>query len=241
MVICSTEDSTISGLNGTHTVSLLHTDAVGCLLSLTTPDGDDIIAEMEERATQNDFPTVGSEVGAFLRFCARLTDAEFVFEFGSGYGYSAYWMAPALGPAGEIVLTEVDEDELAQARSYFERGGYADRATFESGDALDTVDRYDGPFDIVLLDHENHRYVEGFDAVREKIPEGGVVVADNVLHSGPEMTPEELETHLSGTDSAKANSTIDGITEYYAHVRDDPDFETTVVPVGEGLFVSVRT
>lgn len=222
-------------------MSLLHTDSVDRLLSLTAPEGDDIIAEMEKQAEQSDFPTVGSEVGAFLRLCARLTGVESVFEFGSGYGYSAYWMAPELEPSGEIVLTEVDEVELSQARSYFERGGYVDRATFECGDALDVVTRYDGPFDIVLLDHENHRYVDGFDAVREKVPEGGVVIADNVLHSGTEMTPAQLEAHLSGDSSRSSGSTLDGITEYYAHVRGDPDFETTVVPVGEGLFVSVRT
>ncbi len=221
-------------------MSLLHTESVDRLLSLTTPEGDDIIAEMEQQAEQSGFPTVGSEVGAFLRLCARLTGAKSIFEFGSGYGYSAYWMAAAIGPGGEIVLTEFDEEELAQARSYFERGGYVDRATFESGDALDVVDRYDGPFDIVLLDHENSHYVEGFDAVRGKISEGGVVVADNVFHSGTDMAPAQLEARLSGETPA-GNATLDGIAEYYAHVRDDPDFETTAVPVGEGLFVSVRT
>lgn len=220
-------------------MSQLHTETVDRLLSLTAPEPDDVLAEMERQADRDEFPTVGPEVGAFLRLCARLTDAESVFEFGSGYGYSAYWVAPALGPDGRIVLTEVDEDELEEARSYLERGGYADRAVFELGDAVEIVERYDGPFDVVLLDHENVRYVEGFEAVRDKVPKGGVVVAENVLHSWT-MSPEELRAHLEDGGTPGEGTTLDGISTYYARVRDDPDFETTVVPVGDGLFVSVR-
>ncbi|WP_207588920.1 class I SAM-dependent methyltransferase [Halomontanus rarus] len=222
-------------------MSILHTDAVDHILSSTVPNDDTILAEMEERADRDGFPTIGHEVGSFLRLCARLTGARSVFEFGSGYGYSAYWVAPALGDDGQIVLTEVDREELELAREYFERGGYADRAVFEAGDALDVIDRYDGPFDLVLVDHENHRYVDGFEAVREKIAPGGVVVADNVLNSGTEMTPRDLDAYLTGDASADAGSTLEGVTEYYERVRDDPEFETTVVPVGEGLFASVRT
>ena len=43
-------------------------------------------------------------MGATLRMCARLAGAESVFEFGSGFGYSAYWVAPVVGPEGRVVL-----------------------------------------------------------------------------------------------------------------------------------------
>ena len=221
-------------------MSMLHTDAVDRILSLAAPEGDAVLADMEARAEREGFPTVGHEVGAFLRTCARLTGARSVFELGSGFGYSAYWIAPALGPDGRIVLTEFDEDELELAREYFERGGYADRAVFESGDALEIVEEYDGPFDVVLVDHQNDRYVEGFEAVREKVAPGGVVIADNVLNSGSAMLPEDVAAALSGEEPERESASLDGIVEYFRHVRADPDFETTVAPVGEGLFVSVR-
>ena len=221
---------------------MLHTAAVNRLLSLTASEGDAVLKDMEQRAEREGFPTIGSEVGAALRLYARLLGATSVFEFGSGFGYSAYWVAPVLGADGQIVLTEVDEDELTAARTYFERGGYTDRAVFEEGDALAVIERYDGPFDMVLLDHKNDRYVDGFEAVREKVAPGGVVVADNVLHSSGEagFTPAELEAVFDGTAVPSEESSLASITEYYRHVRADPDFETTVVPVGEGLFVSVR-
>ncbi|WP_135304623.1 O-methyltransferase [Haloarcula amylovorans] len=220
-------------------MSMLHTESVDRLLSLASPDEDPVVEAMERRARQEGFPTVGHEVGSALRLFARLANATSVFEFGSGFGYSAYWLAPAVGSEGSIVLTEVDEDELELAREYFERGGYEDRAVFELGDALDVVGRYDGPFDMVLLDHENGRYVDAFEAVREKVRLGGLVVADNVLHTA-EMDPEELEIRLTDDTARVPGSPADELGTYLEHVRADPDFETTVLPVGEGLFATVR-
>jgi len=205
----------------------------------TAPDPDDTLAEMHEHAEESNFPHVGPEVGATLRLLARLADAERIFEFGSGFGYSAYWFAGALPADGEIVLTEVDEDELAMAEEYLAAGGFADRAHFELGDAMETIDRYDGPFDAVLIDHQKHRYRDAFDAVREQVPPGGVIVADNAITAGP-IDTEQLLAHVEGREPGEMNESTAGIADYLDAVRADPDFETVVLPLGEGIAVSYR-
>ncbi|GGN96641.1 MULTISPECIES: O-methyltransferase [Haloarcula] len=202
------------------------------------PDRDEVIAEMDKKADREGFPTVGPAVGGWLRMLARMTDADRVFEFGSGFGYSAYWMAPAIPADGDIVLTEIDADELDEAREFLARGGYADRASFEHGDAIEVVETYDGPFDVVLIDNENDRYAEAFAAVREKVPVGGVVAADNVVEAGT-LDFEAVRALLAGED-VDANATSRGIATYLERVRDDPDFETGLLPLGEGVAVSVR-
>jgi len=204
------------------------------------PERDEILTEMDERADREGFPTVGPAVGAWLRLRARLTDARRVFEFGSGFGYSAYWMAPALPADGEIVLTEIDADELESAREYFRRGGYADRAAFEHGDAIDVVERYDGPFDVVLIDHDKPRYADGFEKAREKIPEGGVVVADNMTR-GP-IDVEQLEAYFADDEPLPddASEGTEGIANYVEHVKADPAFESFILPVGSGICLSTR-
>jgi caffeoyl-CoA O-methyltransferase len=100
------------------------TDEIARFVRAVGPEPDETLREMDEYAEAQGFPHVGPEVGAFLRFVARLADAERIFEFGSGYGYSAYWFAEVLPDEGEIVLTEVDEDELDLAREYMAAGGY---------------------------------------------------------------------------------------------------------------------
>ena len=203
------------------------------------PDPDPVIEEMDARADREGFPTVGPAIGGWLRLLARAVDAERVFEFGSGYGYSAYWVAPAISEDGEIVLTEIDADELDDARAYLERGGFADRARFEHGDAIETVERYDGPFDLVLVDNEKDRYTEAFQAVREKVPVGGIVAADNVIEAAP-LDFDDIRAVLAG-ESVDANEMSRGIADYLATVGNDEAFETGLLPVGEGMAVSIRT
>ena len=207
------------------------------------PQPDRILAEMERRAIETGFPTVGPAVGGWLQQLAGLVGADRVFEFGSGFGYSAYWFARALPADGEVVLTEIDADELESARAFFDRSGYADRARFEYGDAIETAGRYDGPFDIALLDNEKHRYAEAFEAVRAKLPVGGVVVADNViegpfefatLRRGLSEADGVERTDERGTDAAR------GVRAYLDHVGSIDAFETTLLPLGEGLAVSRR-
>ena len=222
---------------------------LGRLLRAVGPDHDARQTAMVDHAVAAGFPTVGPDVGGVLQLIARLTAARAVFEFGSGFGYSASWFARGMR-GGRVVLTEYDEDELALAREFL--GGDGDAAydvdfVFEPGDAMATVERYDGPFDIVLLDHEGARYAPALARVREKLRPGSVVVADNVL-TGPVDT-EALVVMLGEDADADAyrrtaswdvDTTTEGIATYLGLVRDDPRFETVVLPVGEGLAVSVR-
>ena len=203
------------------------------------PDADEVIAEMDERADREGFPTVGPAVGGWLALLARMVDARRVFEFGSGFGYSAYWFARALPADGEVVLTEVDEDELAAARSYMQRGGFGDLARYEHGDAVEIVTEYDGPFDVVLIDNEKPRYREAFEAVREKVAPGGVVVADNAMTAGV-VESDALRRALEAEPVAEMNEHTEGVYDYLRRVEADPLFETAVVPVGEGIAVSHR-
>jgi len=214
--------------------------AVTELAGLIGPERDEIIAEMDARADRDGFPTVGPEIGAWLSLIARLTDAERIFEFGSGFGYSAYWFARGTDTDGQIVLTEIDADELDSAREYFERAGIADRAEFEHGDAIEIVDEYDAPFDIVLIDNEKQRYVEALQAVDGKLRPGSVVLADNAITAGI-IDRDDVIALTDGKEVPDATDASRGIAEYLRYVRDRDDLETALLPLGEGVAVSVVT
>jgi caffeoyl-CoA O-methyltransferase len=215
-------------------------DAVERLAGLIGPQPDAVLERMDAQARAESFPTVGPAVGGWLSTLARLVDARRIFEFGSGFGYSAYWFARALPPDGTVVLTEIDADELDQARSYFHDGGYTDRARFEHGDALDIVDDYDGPFDVVLIDNEKERYVEAFDAVREKLHPGSLVLADNAVTAGTVVDRDEvIELVADGDGATDAAAGSEGIADYLQHVRAQSDLDTVLLPLGEGLAVTV--
>jgi predicted O-methyltransferase YrrM len=206
------------------------------------PEPDEILAEMDRRAEETGFPTVGPAVGGWLEQFAGLLGAERVFEFGSGFGYSAYWFLRGMDDSGEIVLTEIDSEELDDARRNLERGGFAERARFEHGDAIEIVADYEGPFDIALIDNEKRRYAEAFEAIRPKVPVGGIVVADNAIRGPFEfgtLSRIVADGDVDGIDDPNVDAAR-GIAAYLDHVRSTDAFETTLLPLGEGLAVSRR-
>lgn len=215
-------------------------DDVARFVRAMAPETDPVFDELAENNVADSVPVVGPEVGGVLRLLARFVRPRRAFEFGSGRGYSAYWIAPVIPDDGELVLTDFDEANVAAARTYFERGGYAGRARFEVGDALDVYRASDGPWEFVLLDNLEQEYRETWDLVRDDVPSGGVVCADNVM-AGPAVRTDLALAALEGDPDWDAmDETTRGVVEYLRTVRADDDFETALLPVGEGLSVSVR-
>ena len=208
-------------------------------LTATAPDHTPVQAEMADLADEWSFPIIGPDAGAVLRLLARLTDAERVFEFGSGFGYSATWFLR--GGADAVVCTEFDAEEAERGREFANAHGYDDAVTFEVGDAMATIDRYDGPFDVVLIDHQKSRYLDAYRTVLPKLRTGGVVVADNVT-SGP-IDFERLVDHVAAGDplpDADEDAQTRGIGAYLDAVREDDAVETAILPVGSGIAVSSK-
>ncbi|POG54815.1 O-methyltransferase [Haloferax marisrubri] len=216
------------------------TDETRRFLAATAPEHDAVQSEMAAYADEHGFPIIGPEAGGVLRVLAHLTDATRLFEFGSGFGYSATWFAEGMADDAELYLTEHDAHELDMARDFLDRAGLADRTTFLEGDALDLFEGVDGEFDLVLLDHQKHRYAEAFDLVSDRVAEGGVVVADNVMRGPVDFgaLTDWSEGRAEALDGADADTR--GIAAFLDAVRADPRYETIVLPVGSGLAVSTR-
>lgn len=208
-------------------------------LAAAAPDHTAIQAEMASLADDWGFPIIGPEAGSVLRLLARLTDADRVFEFGSGFGYSATWFLR--GGAESVICTEFDEDEARRGIEFVESGGYADRVTFEIGDAMDVIGDYTGPFDVVLIDHQKHRYADAYRRVLPKVRPGGVIVADNIT-KGP-IDVEDLRAHFEDgavLPDPEVDRETRGIGEYVGTVRTDDAVETAILPVGSGIAVSTK-
>lgn len=219
-------------------MAMLHSAAVGQLIEWAGPECDKVLEEMEARAEQEEFPTVGPEVGRAFALCTRLLGAQSVLELGSGYGYSAYWIARSLPADGTIILTERDSDLLSDARTYFERGNLIDRAVFKHGDALEITENCTDSFDLVVLDHDTADYVAGFELARELVNSGGAILIDNVTIYKEILTPGELLATLNGETPPNERTRI--VAEFFKHLKGDAAFETYVLPVGEGLAISYR-
>src|SRR6185369_5134259 len=123
-----------------------------------TEHGDDVLTDMEEYAAERGFPIVGRATGRFLEVAARSIGARRVMELGSGFGYSAYWFARAVGPGGEVRCTDGDPANAEAGASFLARAGLGDRVTYHVGDAVEQLSLLDGPFDVVFCDIDKTGY-----------------------------------------------------------------------------------
>jgi predicted O-methyltransferase YrrM len=191
-----------------------------------------VLVEMEAEAEARGFPAIGRTVGVVVEILARSIGARRVFELGSGFGYSAYWFARAVGEGGEVHLTEFDEANIVKAHDYLGRAGVEDRCRFHTGDALTSFAGVTGEFDIVFCDIDKHEYPRAFREARSRIRVGGLWICDNSLGIGAGTIVDDLP--------GRAGEMIEGIREHDELVSADPDFVATILPIRDGVMVALR-
>src|SRR2546425_9661285 len=125
-----------------------------------------VLVEMEAEGKERGFPIVGRMVGVAMELLARSIGARRVFELGSGYGYSGYWFSRAIGPQGELHLTDGDPANEVKALDYLRRAGLDGPVTFHVGDAVESLNTTEGDFDVVYCDIDKHGYPDAWRAAR---------------------------------------------------------------------------
>lgn len=188
---------------------------------------DPIVAEMERLADERGFPIVGAQVGRLLLTLTRSIGATRILELGSGFGYSAWWFATAAGPRARVILTEGSPDNAELARGFLDRAGLGDRVEIRVGDGLELAREYPGPFDIVFNDIDKQDYPRALPVALERLRPGGLFITDNMLWQGRVL------------DETAADDATRGVLELTRALHAAADLDTTIVPIRDGVAVSV--
>jgi predicted O-methyltransferase YrrM len=190
---------------------------------------DPVLAEMEERAASSKFPIVGPLVGRLCQQVAQSVGARDIFEMGSGFGYSTWWFAHAVGDGGRVVHTEGDAHRSSEAKVWLDRAGVGQRVQYEVGDACELIKKYPGPFDVVFIDIAKHAYPVALELARSRVRVGGYIICDNALWSGKVTAPP-----------SKLDADTRGVVRYNKDAFAAADLLTTVVPIHDGVALSLK-
>ncbi len=207
-------------------IQILNPDIEDYIESLT-PAGDTILREMEEHARVTEFPIIGPLVGRLLFQLALMVGAKNVLELGSGFGYSAYWLAKAVGEGGSVVYTDMSEENARAASDFLGRAGLGQRLDIRTGDAVRILEGSPGGFDVIFNDIDKEYYPLVIDPAYEKLRKGGIFITDNVLWSGRVLTPDDSP----GTE---------GVKEFTRLLFSKEGFYSSIVPLRDGVSVSVK-
>ncbi len=222
-----------SSLNRPNPVALIpvHPAIEEYMRTLVSQSDHRILEEMENYAQKNNFPIVNRLVGVFLETMAKSVSAQRVFEFGSGYGYSAYWFAKAVGVDGEVMCTDGDVTNLEKAKIYLQAVELWDRVAFKTGLAQDIFAQTEGLFDICYNDADKGDYPAIWQMAKQRIRPGGLYIADNVLWHG-RVAVDYFEDIVPGWTEA--------ILEHNQLIFHDPDFDAFINPTRDGIVVARR-
>jgi caffeoyl-CoA O-methyltransferase len=190
-----------------------------------------VLLEMEAHAEERGFPIVGRNVGVTLEVLARSVEAKRIMELGSGFGYSAYWHARAVGSHGEVHLTDGDPENATQAADYLKRAGLAERVEFHVGDAVTVLDSLEDEFDVIFNDIDKDGYPAAWRAASDRVRLGGLYVCDNVLWYGRVAVDDPDDTRPRYTEA---------VLEHNRLIAEDERFVSTIVPTRDGVMVAIR-
>jgi caffeoyl-CoA O-methyltransferase len=213
-------------------MDIVHAQIEEYLRKLANSDDEPVLLEMERLATERGFPIIDRLCGRLLELLALCVGARRVFELGSGFGYSAYWFSRAVGPEGEIHLTDTDPDNEAAALDFLKRAGLDEPIQFHVSDALEALAATTGQFDIVYCDIDKGDYPKAWAEGRERVRPGGLYISDNMLWSGRVAGVFEQEDVRPGWTEA-----IDATNRA---IEADPDFRSVIVPLRDGVVAALR-
>ena len=195
---------------------------------------DEFLKNLKKEATEAGIPEIciSPEQGNFLQFYLKSINAKYVLEIGSLAGYSAIVMARALPKDGKLIAVELNPRNAEFIKNQVEKAGLSNIIEVVNQDAQKFVKEFKPDFelDFVFIDADKKAYHKYFEHTSQILRKGGVICADNALAFG--MIAQE--------DPESEPKNVNALKRYNQMVKDNKNFFTTLVTMGDGMAMSVK-
>lgn len=197
------------------------------------PSEEGLLREMREYAEADGIPIIRRETAAFLRSIVVMIRPHRILELGTAIGYSSIMMA-SIGEDIRVIDTIEDwEPRIPLAAKNIEKSGYADKIRLIQGDAIEVMRGMDEPYDMVFIDAAKGQYPDYLAEAMRLTCEGSVIIADNILQDGEIMESKYLVERRDRTIHKRMREFLDAVTS-------DDRLATSIIPIGDGITLSVR-
>ena len=192
-------------------------------------DKDEIITSIKEEAIKNKVPILQDISLDFIKLILRIKKPKKILEIGTAVGYSAMCFSEYLQEGGKIDTIERDEERIAEARINIKNVGVEDKINIYEGDAVEILPTLNEKYDVAFIDAAKGKYPFFLKEALRMLNDDGVILADNILYKGYVM---------SDYNKHKQRTAVRNLREYIKEVTEDPNLETEILEVGDGLAVS---
>lgn len=188
--------------------------------------------EIEKYALENEVPVIRKSTQSLLKFLLACIKPECILEIGTAIGFSALLMRE-YGPENcRITTIEKDEKRILLARKNFSRAENGADITLLEGDAAEILKGLKGRWPLIFMDAAKGQYLHFLPDVLRLMAPGGLLVSDNVLQDGDVIQSRYAVTRRNRTIHAR-------MREYLYELKHLPELETVILPVGDGVALSV--
>lgn len=197
------------------------------------PGNTPFLDQIEREAKETNVPIIRTQTQGLIKFLLAVQKPMSILEVGCAIGFSALLMSEYAPRGCRITTIENYEKRIPIARENFKRAGREDQITLLAGDAADILKELAGPYDLIFMDAAKGQYVNFLPDVVRLLTTGGVLLSDNVLQDG-----DVIESRFAVT---RRNRTIHSrMREYLYEVKHHTQLESVILPVGDGVTLSVK-
>ena len=200
--------------------------------SMDTPNTE-FLNQLENYSKETNVPIIRPSMQSFLKLLLALKQPKKILEVGTAIGFSALLMSE-YGPKDcHITTIEKYEKRIPLAKENFAKAGREDKITLLEGDAIEILKELEESYDFIFMDAAKGQYIHFLPDILRLLADGGMLVSDNVLQDG-----DVVESRFAVT---RRNRTIHGrMRDYLYELKHHPDLVTSILPVGDGVTVSVK-
>lgn len=184
--------------------------------------------ELRKYAEENRVPIMNSQTKELLVSLIKIAKPKKILEIGTAIGYSSLIFSKYSD--AHITTIELDEDTAKIANDNFKK--YKTNINLINDDAMKALRNIDQGFDFVFIDANKSRYLDYFKITSKLLNEGGIIVADNVLFRGEVCNDDLIEK--------RKITLVKNLRKFLAYITHNEDFISSIIPIGDGLTISVR-
>ena len=196
------------------------------------PGNTGILEDLENFALEYKVPIVQKETAKFLELMITMNRPKKILELGTAIGYSAILMNQTSGGLSEITTIERDEKMIEIAKSNIEKYGLQNKITVLQGDCLEILENLQDEYDMIFMDAGKGHYNHFLPHCLRLLKKEGVLIADNVLFRGMVASKELVKR--------RKITIVKRMKSYLELVSNNDELITSVIPMGDGISVTVR-
>lgn len=190
----------------------------------------DELLKIKENALERHIPIIMDDTLEVIDKYLTEKRPEKILEIGMAVGYSAMCFSEYLRDGGKIDTIERDEERIAEAKENIKKVGVEEKINIYEGDAVEILPTLDDKYDVVFIDAAKGKYPFFLKESIRMIKQNGIIFADNILYKGYVM---------SDYNKHKQRTAVRNLREYIKEVTENPNIETEILEVGDGLAISI--